>query len=33
MGFHYEAIDHVQLAAPVGGEETARAFYKELLGF
>lgn len=25
-------IDHVQLAMPVGGEETARAFYAGLLG-
>ena len=27
-----QAIDHVQLAIPVGGEETARAFYGALLG-
>ncbi len=25
-------IDHVQLAMPSGGEETARAFYRDLLG-
>ncbi|WP_163852987.1 VOC family protein [Paenibacillus elgii] len=28
----YTGIDHVQLAAPVGCEEEARAFYGELLG-
>ncbi len=27
-----QAIDHVQLAIPRGGEETARAFYAGLLG-
>ena len=27
-----QAIDHVQLAIPVGGEEAARAFYRDLLG-
>lgn len=27
-----EAIDHVQLAMPAGGEDDARAFYRELLG-
>ncbi len=27
-----EAIDHVQLAIPLGGEEKARAFYASLLG-
>lgn len=27
------AIDHVQIAMPVGEEERARAFYIELLGF
>jgi len=26
-------IDHVQLAMPAGGEDKARAFYVELLGF
>ncbi|MFD1849915.1 VOC family protein [Oceanobacillus bengalensis] len=33
MKFNIESIDHVQLAAPVGGEEKAREFYKGLLGF
>jgi catechol 2,3-dioxygenase-like lactoylglutathione lyase family enzyme len=28
----FSAIDHVQLAMPVGGEEQARAFYRGLLG-
>lgn len=27
-----EAIDHVQLAMPAGGEDAARAFYRDLLG-
>ncbi|HWU61762.1 MAG TPA: VOC family protein [Ensifer sp.] len=27
------ALDHVQLAIPEGGEERARAFYADLLGF
>jgi catechol 2,3-dioxygenase-like lactoylglutathione lyase family enzyme len=27
-----QAIDHVQLAIPAGGEERARAFYGDLLG-
>ncbi|HEX6861127.1 MAG TPA: DUF559 domain-containing protein [Caulobacteraceae bacterium] len=26
------AIDHVQIAIPAGGEDTARAFYRDLLG-
>lgn len=26
-------IDHVQLAMPAGGEEAARKFYRDLLGF
>jgi catechol 2,3-dioxygenase-like lactoylglutathione lyase family enzyme len=26
------AIDHVQIAIPVGGEEAARPFYRDLLG-
>lgn len=26
------AIDHVQIAIPVGGEEKARPFYRDLLG-
>ncbi|RDW19810.1 VOC family protein [Oceanobacillus chungangensis] len=33
MVFQFESIDHVQLAAPVGSEETAREFYRGLLGF
>ncbi|WP_404451574.1 VOC family protein [Virgibacillus necropolis] len=33
MSFHFEKIDHVQLAAPKGGEEKAREFFVELLGF
>ena len=28
----FSAIDHVQLAMPVGTEEEARAFYREVLG-
>ncbi|WP_047979814.1 VOC family protein [Ornithinibacillus contaminans] len=32
MNFNYEKIDHVQLAAPVGEEENARLFYRDLLG-
>lgn len=27
-----ERIDHVQIAIPAGGEDRARAFYRELLG-
>jgi len=27
------AIDHVQIALPIGGEESARAFYMDVLGF
>ena len=27
-----ERLDHVQLAMPVGGEDLARAFYRETLG-
>jgi len=30
--YPFSAIDHVQLAMPVGGEERARAFYGSLLG-
>lgn len=30
--FPFTAIDHVQLAMPAGKEETARRFYKDLLG-
>ncbi|RIX50624.1 glyoxalase [Paenibacillus nanensis] len=33
MAFHFEGIDHVQLAAPEGCEEKARQFYGELLGW
>ena len=33
MTFQYEVIDHVQLAAPIGGEDEARKFFKDLLGF
>ncbi|RDW18116.1 glyoxalase [Oceanobacillus arenosus] len=33
MDFHYESIDHIQLAAPHGSEEQAREFYKDILGF
>jgi catechol 2,3-dioxygenase-like lactoylglutathione lyase family enzyme len=28
----FAAIDHVQLAMPAGEEETARSFYRDLLG-
>jgi len=31
-GLTLEAIDHVQVAIPPGGEDRARAFYKDLLG-
>lgn len=33
MSFLLEAIDHVQLAAPPGEEETARKFFVGILGF
>ncbi|WP_010093851.1 VOC family protein [Ornithinibacillus scapharcae] len=33
MRFQYEQLDHVQIAAPKGGEEQARKFYRDLLGF
>lgn len=33
MSFQYKAIDHVQLAAPKGGEDRARDFFVNLLGF
>lgn len=33
MAFQYEVIDHVQLAAPIGEENTARDCYHCLLGF
>lgn len=29
---HVRAIDHVQLAMPIGGEDAARAFYAGILG-
>ena len=30
--YPFSTIDHVQLAMPAGGEETARHFYRDLLG-
>ncbi|MUK88835.1 glyoxalase [Ornithinibacillus sp. L9] len=33
MEFEYDRIDHVQLAAPIGGEQKARDFYQHILGF
>lgn len=33
MGYKIKAIDHVQLAAPKGGEFQARRFYQDILGF
>lgn len=33
MRFHYEMLDHVQLAAPKDAESEAREFYGNLLGF
>ncbi|RDU38797.1 glyoxalase [Neobacillus piezotolerans] len=33
MEYKSKQLDHVQLAAPKGCEEDARAFYGELLGF
>lgn len=33
MSFTYGEIDHVQLAAPKGGEHDAREFFSDLLGF
>jgi catechol 2,3-dioxygenase-like lactoylglutathione lyase family enzyme len=33
MGHRVVALDHVQLAMPVGGEADAEAFYSSLLGF
>lgn len=32
MDFSIERIDHVQVAAPAGGEAEARRFYTEILG-
>lgn len=31
-GAPFTAIDHVQLAMPAGAEETARAFFRDVLG-
>ena len=31
--FEFKGIDHVQLAAPAGCEEVARAFFVEMLGW
>lgn len=33
MSFLFQAIDHVQLAAPKGSESIARVFYGKILGF
>ncbi|CAH0346687.1 VOC family protein [Bacillus sp. CECT 9360] len=33
MPFIFKAIDHIQLAAPKGSEDTARKFFKDILGF
>lgn len=33
MPFIFKAIDHIQLAAPKGSEDTARNFFKDILGF
>lgn len=33
LAFNFIAIDHVQLAAPRGSEQTAKKFYAEILGF
>jgi catechol 2,3-dioxygenase-like lactoylglutathione lyase family enzyme len=33
MSFIFKAIDHIQLAAPKGSEDTARKFFKDILGF
>ncbi len=33
MPFIFKAIDHIQLAAPKGSEDTARKFIKNILGF
>ena len=32
MRFTFISFDHIQLAMPAGEEETARAFYRDLLG-
>lgn len=33
MSFIFKSIDHIQLAAPIGSEELARKFFKDILGF
>ncbi|MBR2566569.1 MAG: VOC family protein [Paenibacillus sp.] len=33
MSFHFNGIDHVQLAAPVGCETEARHFFSAILGW
>ncbi|WP_017186192.1 VOC family protein [Alkalibacillus haloalkaliphilus] len=33
MSFEFKKIDHVQLAAPKGSEDTARQFFADILGF
>ncbi|WP_330502643.1 VOC family protein [Peribacillus frigoritolerans] len=33
MPFIFKAIDHIQLAAPKDSEDTARKFFKNILGF
>ena len=33
MSFSFAGIDHVQLAAPPGGEAEARRFYADILGW
>lgn len=33
MVYSFACIDHIQLAAPPGGEDKARLFYKGILGF
>ncbi|GIO21559.1 VOC family protein [Oceanobacillus sp. J11TS1] len=33
MTFKLERLDHIQLSAPRGSEETARGFYRDILGF
>lgn len=32
MPFKFQTIDHIQLAAPKGSEDTARHFFKDFLG-
>lgn len=32
MSFTFKSIDHIQLAAPKGSEDTARHFFKDILG-